>query len=70
MGILQSLATRTAAALFPHRLMTLGGGPMKRMLLLSQTSAKCAFSARKPQPGWIACTSVISAAEMMRGMFR
>ena len=31
--------------------MALAGGPMKRMLQLAQTSAKWAFSARKPYPG-------------------
>src|SRR5216110_3568273 len=33
-------------------------------------SANSAFSARKPYPGWIASAPVISAAAMMRGIFR
>jgi hypothetical protein len=36
----------------------------------SQMSAKCAFSDRKPKPGWIASTSVTSAALMMLEIFR
>jgi hypothetical protein len=45
-------------------------GPMKVRFDLAQISEKSAFSARKPYPGWIASAPVISAAAMIRGMFR
>jgi len=43
-----------ARALSPIRRMTLGLGPMNRRWQASHTSAKCADSARKPYPGWMA----------------
>jgi len=43
---------------------------MKVMPQARQMSAKAGFSARKPYPGWMASLSVISAAEMIAGMFR
>ncbi len=46
------------------------GGPMNSILQLRQTSAKWCFSDRNPYPGWMAWTSAISAAAMMRSMRR
>ena len=43
---------------------------MNRMLHDSHTSAKWAFSARNPYPGWMASTSATSAALMIRSIFR
>ncbi|MNI91485.1 hypothetical protein D3C73_1491540 [compost metagenome] len=40
------------------RLIASADGPMNVMLQLSQISAKSAFSAKKPYPGWIASVSV------------
>src|SRR5207249_10992520 len=45
-------------------------GPMNLMPMDSHTSAKWAFSARKPYPGWMASQAVISAALRMFGMLR
>ncbi len=59
-----------ARALWPTAAIVSGSGPMKWMLHELHTSAKCAFSARNPYPGWIASTSAISAAAMIEGMFR
>ena len=47
-----------------------GGGPMNLMLQVSVTSAKLAFSASNPYPGWMASTFVISAALITAGMLR
>ena len=47
-----------------------GGGPMNLMPQVSHTSAKLAFSASRPYPGWIASTLAISAALITAGMFR
>ncbi len=47
-GTPAAIIARRAAALSPIARMAAGGGPMKRMLQASQTSAKWAFSARKP----------------------
>ena len=52
------------------RRMALDGGPMKAMSQDSQTSAKWGFSERNPYPGCTASAFMISAALMMRGMFR
>ena len=43
---------------------------LKAMLEAAQVSANSAFSARNPYPGWMASAPVISAAAMMRGIFR
>src|SRR5262245_25467413 len=43
---------------------------MNSILHERQTSAKCAFSERKPYPGWMPCTSATSAAEIIRGILR
>ncbi len=42
------LASARLTALSPRALMARELGPMNRMLQLSQTSAKCPFSARNP----------------------
>ncbi len=59
-----------ALALSPMRAMLEVDGPMNLIPASSQASAKWAFSERKPNPGWIASESVISAALRMLGMFR
>jgi len=43
---------------------------MNSILHSRQISEKSARSARNPYPGWMASTSAISAAEMMRAMLR
>ena len=48
MGTPALRAASRAAFLSPIVRMAAGGGPMNRMLQDAQTSAKCAFSARKP----------------------
>jgi hypothetical protein len=53
-----------------NRARTSGGGPMKTRPCSLQTSEKSAFSERNPYPGWIACAPLMSAAEMIAGMFR
>ena len=47
-GTSASRAILRAEFLSPSRAMASGDGPMKSMLQLRQTSAKWAFSARKP----------------------
>jgi hypothetical protein len=59
-----------AMALSPMARICSGPGPMKVMLQLLQTSAKWAFSERKPKPGCMASTSQISATLMMRSISR
>ena len=59
-----------AETLSPMRRIVSAFGPMNMKPLFSTWSAKSAFSARKPYPGWIALVSVISAAAMMAGTFR
>ena len=54
----------------PISRVTSGRGPMNLIALISQTSAKLAFSASNPYPGWIASTLAISAALITAGMFR
>ena len=69
-GTPAALAVCRALALSPIRRMTSGRGPIQPILHSSSTSAKWAFSARNPYPGWTASAPVISAAEMMLEMFR
>ena len=59
-----------ARALSPMAVIISGLGPMNLIPLVVQISAKLAFSARNPYPGWIASALVISAAAMMRGILR
>jgi hypothetical protein len=47
-----------------------GGGPINLILQVSATSAKLAFSAKSPYPGWIASTLAISAALITAGILR
>ena len=49
-----SMASRRAAALSPIARIAAAGGPTQRMPAASTASAKSAFSARKPNPGWSA----------------
>ena len=48
MGTPALRAVARAVFLSPIARMAAAGGPMNLMLQLAQTSAKCAFSARKP----------------------
>jgi hypothetical protein len=64
------VASRRALTLSPQRRMAAGLGPMKLSPHFPQSSAKWAFSERKPYPGWMASAPVTSAALMMEGMFR
>ena len=59
-----------ADTLSPQSRIASGVGPTKPSLHLRQISAKCAFSERKPYPGWMASAPVISAAAMICGMLR
>ena len=59
-----------ARDLSPMSRMFSGDGPMNVIPQSSQISAKCAFSDKNPKPGWIASTSVTSAALMMLDIFR
>ncbi len=63
-------AVARAVFLSPIMEMTLALGPMNLILHLSHTSANSSFSERKPYPGWMASTLAISAALMMRLIFR
>jgi hypothetical protein len=59
-----------AVTLSPMIRICSGDGPIKVMPCSATTSAKRAFSDRKPTPGWIASAPVISAADSRAGMFR
>ena len=61
---------RRAVALSPISRIASGGGPIHTTPHSWTTSAKWAFSARNPYPGWIASAPVISAAEITEVMFR
>lgn len=50
--------------------MASGDGPMNSILQSRQISEKSERSLRKPYPGWMASTSVTSAAEMILAMLR
>src|SRR5579885_1982296 len=65
-----SCITRLAVALSPMAAMTCGLGPMNVNPWSAQISAKRAFSAKKPYPGCTASQPVISAVEIMFGMFK
>ncbi len=53
-GIPSDTASRRAAALSPIVRMASGGGPTQRRPAAMTRSAKSAFSARNPKPGWTA----------------
>ena len=59
-----------AAALSPIRRITPAPGPMNRNPHSPHTSAKCAFSDKNPNPGWIASALLTSAALRIAGIFR
>src|SRR5690554_4381605 len=59
-----------AVALSPILLIMSGVAPINLMLYSSQILENSAFSDKNPYPGWIASALVISAAAMMRGIFR
>ena len=72
-GTVVTWALRTvslATDLSPISLIDFDLGPMNLMLHDSHCSANFAFSERKPYPGWIASTSAISAALMIRSARR
>jgi len=45
-------------------------GPTKIRSLSAHASTKSGFSARKPQPGWMASQSVVTAAATIEGIAR
>ena len=47
-----------------------GVGPMKTMPAAAHARANAAFSARNPNPGWIACAPVRRAASITRSIDR
>jgi len=59
-----------ALLLSPIAVMAAGGGPTNVMPDWEHNEAKCAFSDRKPYPGWIAVEPVERAAWMMVGVWR
>jgi hypothetical protein len=72
-GMTSSPAARMAALagdFSPMSSITRGLGPMNVMPCCTHKAAKRAFSARKPQPGWIADAFVCSAACTMRSKRR
>ena len=59
-----------AVILSPICLIISAEGPINLNPLFSHFSAKSASSAKKPYPGYIAFTSVSSAAERIAGIFK
>src|SRR4051812_41089456 len=62
MGTPSEAASFRAEALSPIARIALGGGPIQRMPAASTASAKSAFSARNPKPGWMASAVALRAA--------
>ena len=69
-GIPASRMARFAAILSPIVRIDCGVGPMNAKPALSTCSAKSAFSARNPYPGWMACAPLASAASRMADTLR
>ena len=65
-----SMAALRAVILSPKRRICSAVGPIKVMPCFSTISAKSAFSDKNPYPGWMASAPVISAAEIIAGLFR
>ena len=63
-GTPASAAIRFASSLSPPARSASGGGPTQTRPAASTASAKSAFSARKPYPGWIASAPACFAARM------
>ena len=63
-------AVSLATDLSPIFRIASGEGPIQVRPTSPRISAKCAFSARKPYPGWTASAPVISAAATIEVMFR
>ena len=61
-GTPSDAASRRAAALSPIARIAAGGGPTQRIPAASTASAKSAFSARNPKPGWTASAPAARAA--------
>ena len=61
-GTPSACARRRAAALSPIARIAAGGGPTQRSPAAHDRSAKSAFSARNPKPGWIASAPAARAA--------
>jgi len=59
-----------AEILSPITSIASGDGPMKTMPASAQARANSAFSARNPNPGWIACAPVRCAASSTRSIDR
>jgi hypothetical protein len=69
-GTLAALASRLAAALSPRRSITSAVGPMNTRPAASTARAKAAFSARKPNPGWMASAPTDFAAAITASLRR
>ena len=69
-GTLCLIAVSLAVALSPIIFISSGLGPINTILFCEQIFANDAFSARNPYPGCIASLFVISAAEIMLGIFK
>jgi len=69
-GTSAAATVRRASDLLPISLMASADGPMKARPHSPTISAKWAFSARKPYPGWIASAPVIRAADITEVTFR
>ena len=69
-GTFAARAICLASILSPMRWITSGGGPIQVRPASITRRANAAFSARKPQPAWMASASLRSAASMIRSMFR
>ena len=63
-------AAARAAILSPIRRICADVGPIKVIPCLSTISAKSAFSDKKPYPGCMASAPVITAAEIIAGLFK
>ena len=63
-------AERDVCVFGTGRMTIVDSAPESADLAASQAAAKSSFSERKPYPGWIACAPLMSAADMIAGMFR
>ncbi len=69
-GTPAATAARRPATLSPRLRIISPVGPMKAMPAFSQASAKSAFSARNPYPGWMASTPTRRASSTISSMPR
>ncbi len=59
-----------AADFEPIAAIAAGGGPMNVTPASAQAVANCAFSDRKPYPGWMACAPVLRAMARIASALR